>query len=166
MIRAFAKHNVSLVVRKPVFGVSDQVQHKPGCTVTEDGYNPPALLLPTVLVNIIVIVVYFYPRLRIRYPEFILVVIHMVSEARYKTLHSTSHRNLSERVGEVDTALSYEPEGRGFESLLVFFFSSHLFHAFFWILLKCSRQPRDISIILYMQLRKTQFVKLNWQPLQ
>ena len=30
-------HNVSLVVRKPVFGVSDQVRHKPGCTVTEDG---------------------------------------------------------------------------------------------------------------------------------
>ena len=27
----------SLVVRKPVFGVSDQVQHKPGCTATEDG---------------------------------------------------------------------------------------------------------------------------------
>ena len=26
----------SLVVRKPVFGVSDQVPHKPGCTVTED----------------------------------------------------------------------------------------------------------------------------------
>ena len=72
-------------------------------------YNPPALLLPTVLVNIIVIVVYFYPC--IRYPEFILVVILMVSEARYKTLHSTSHRNLSERVGEVDTALSYQPEG-------------------------------------------------------
>ena len=46
----------------------------------------------------------------------------MVSEARYKTLHSTSHRNLSERVGEVDTALSYEPEGRGFEFRLVFFF--------------------------------------------
>ena len=102
------------------------------------GYNPPALLLPTVLVNIIVIVVYFYPRLRIRYPEFILVVILMVSEARYKTLHSMSHRNLSERVGEVDTALSYEPEGRGFESRLVFyFFSLHLFRAFFWILLKC-----------------------------
>ena len=29
--------NMSLVVRKPVFGVSDQVRHKPGCTVTEDG---------------------------------------------------------------------------------------------------------------------------------
>ena len=29
------KH-VSLVVRKPVFGVSDQVRHKPGCTTTED----------------------------------------------------------------------------------------------------------------------------------
>ena len=28
---------MSLVVRKPVFGVSDQVSHKPGCTVTEDG---------------------------------------------------------------------------------------------------------------------------------
>ena len=27
----------SLVVRKPVFGVSDQVKHKLGCTVTEDG---------------------------------------------------------------------------------------------------------------------------------
>ena len=94
-------------------------------------YNPPALLLPTVLVNIIVIVVYFYPRLRIRYPEFILVVILMVSEARYKTLHSTSHRNLSERVGEVDTALIYEPEGRGFESRLVFYFFLHTFFVLF-----------------------------------
>ena len=28
---------VSLVVRKPDFGVSDQVPHKPGCTATEDG---------------------------------------------------------------------------------------------------------------------------------
>ena len=28
---------LSLVVRKPVFGVSDQVQHKPVCTATEDG---------------------------------------------------------------------------------------------------------------------------------
>ena len=28
---------MSLVVRKPVFGVSDQVPHKPGCTATEDG---------------------------------------------------------------------------------------------------------------------------------
>ena len=26
-----------LVVRKPVFGVSDQVRHKPTCTATEDG---------------------------------------------------------------------------------------------------------------------------------
>ena len=29
--------NLSLVVRKPVFGVSDQVRHKPGCTITEYG---------------------------------------------------------------------------------------------------------------------------------
>ena len=29
--------NMSLVVRKPVFGVSDQVRHKLGCTATEDG---------------------------------------------------------------------------------------------------------------------------------
>ena len=27
---------MSLVLRKPVFGVSDQVQDKPGCTTTED----------------------------------------------------------------------------------------------------------------------------------
>ena len=54
-----------------------------------------------------------------------LVVIIMVSEARYKTLHSTSQRNLSERVGEVDTALSYEHEGRGFESRFVFYFFLH-----------------------------------------
>ena len=26
-------------MRKPVFGVSDQVQHKPGCTGTEDGQS-------------------------------------------------------------------------------------------------------------------------------
>ena len=24
-------------MRKPVFGVSDKVRHKPGCTATEDG---------------------------------------------------------------------------------------------------------------------------------
>ena len=29
--------HMSLVVRKPVFGVSDQVRHKPDCTATEDG---------------------------------------------------------------------------------------------------------------------------------
>ena len=29
--------DLSLVVRKPDFGVSDQVQHKPGCTAIEDG---------------------------------------------------------------------------------------------------------------------------------
>ena len=28
---------MSLVVRKSVFGVSEQVRHKPGCTFTEDG---------------------------------------------------------------------------------------------------------------------------------
>ena len=28
--------HMSLVVRKPVFGVSDLVRHKPGCAVTED----------------------------------------------------------------------------------------------------------------------------------
>ena len=27
---------ISLVVRKTVFGISDQVRHKPGCTATED----------------------------------------------------------------------------------------------------------------------------------
>ena len=28
---------LSLVVRKPVFGVSDQIRHKPSCTAIEDG---------------------------------------------------------------------------------------------------------------------------------
>ena len=31
------QNNLSLILRKPVFGVSDQVRHKPGCTATEDG---------------------------------------------------------------------------------------------------------------------------------
>ena len=31
------QNNMSLVLRKPVFGVSDQVRHKPDCTATEDG---------------------------------------------------------------------------------------------------------------------------------
>ena len=30
-------YHLSLVVRKPVFGVFDLVPHKPGCTATEDG---------------------------------------------------------------------------------------------------------------------------------
>ena len=29
--------HMSLVLRKPVFGVSDKVPHKPGCTTTQDG---------------------------------------------------------------------------------------------------------------------------------
>ena len=28
---------ISEVMRKPVFGISNQVRHKPGCTATEDG---------------------------------------------------------------------------------------------------------------------------------
>ena len=35
--RSFKVLHMSLVVRKPVFGVFDQVRHKPGCTATEDG---------------------------------------------------------------------------------------------------------------------------------
>ena len=31
------EYNMSLVLRKPVFGVSDQVPHKTGCMATEDG---------------------------------------------------------------------------------------------------------------------------------
>ena len=36
---ALAAYDMSLVVRKPVFGVSDLVRHKPGCTATEDGWR-------------------------------------------------------------------------------------------------------------------------------
>ena len=35
-IRNCTSH-MSLIVRKPVFGVSDKVRHKPGCKATEDG---------------------------------------------------------------------------------------------------------------------------------
>ena len=37
--KALTTHQIdmSLVLRKPVFGVSDQVRHKPGCTSSEDG---------------------------------------------------------------------------------------------------------------------------------
>ena len=31
--------DMSLVVRKPVFGVFHQVPHKPGCTATDDGWR-------------------------------------------------------------------------------------------------------------------------------
>ena len=38
-VRTSCNSDMSLVVRKPVFGVSDQVPHKPGCTATEDGWR-------------------------------------------------------------------------------------------------------------------------------
>ena len=38
--RSFIFELLSLVARKPVFGVSDQVRHKLGCATTEDGYRP------------------------------------------------------------------------------------------------------------------------------
>ena len=34
----YTVHEMILVLRKPVFGVSDQVRHKSGCIATEDGY--------------------------------------------------------------------------------------------------------------------------------
>ena len=33
---SLSHHYMSLVLRKPVFGVFDQDRHKPGCTATED----------------------------------------------------------------------------------------------------------------------------------
>ena len=39
LIKEAVKNKMSLVVRKPVFGVSDQVQHKPGCPAIEDDYR-------------------------------------------------------------------------------------------------------------------------------
>ena len=116
-------------------------------------YNPTVLLLPTVLVNIIVVVVYFYPRLRIRYPEFILVVITVVSEARYKTLHPTSHRKISEWVGVVDMASTYEPEGRGFESSLVFYFFLRTF--FMQLSGYCSKVEDEFETYTRTQRRRT-----------
>ena len=39
-------------MRKPVFGVSDQVQHKPGCTVTEDGWRMEVLDLESTRIEL------------------------------------------------------------------------------------------------------------------
>ena len=36
---------MSLVLRKPVFGVSDHVRHKPGWTATENGWRLEILYL-------------------------------------------------------------------------------------------------------------------------
>ena len=33
----YLENDMSLIVRKPVFGVSDQVRHKPGSKTTENG---------------------------------------------------------------------------------------------------------------------------------
>ena len=35
----YFKHQLGLVTREPVFGVSDQVRHKPDCTVEEEDYK-------------------------------------------------------------------------------------------------------------------------------
>ena len=37
MAQFHSPSNLSLVVRKPVFGVSNLVPHKPGCAITGDG---------------------------------------------------------------------------------------------------------------------------------
>ena len=36
-VASFYKIQMSLVVRKPVLGIFEQVPHKPGCTAIEDG---------------------------------------------------------------------------------------------------------------------------------
>ena len=36
VLSSFCDYNMRLIVRKPVFGVSDLVPDKPGCTTTED----------------------------------------------------------------------------------------------------------------------------------
>ena len=40
-----SEHHMSHVARKPVFGVSNQVQHKPGCTATEEGARDTAHMI-------------------------------------------------------------------------------------------------------------------------
>ena len=37
--KVYTVYKMSLVVRKPVFGISDQVRHKSDCTASEDGYR-------------------------------------------------------------------------------------------------------------------------------
>ena len=65
-------------MRKPVFGVSDQVRHKPGCTTTEDGWrieipdlgstirvaNTKALISFAVTAKLIGVFVFAYAKIR------------------------------------------------------------------------------------------------------
>ena len=37
LITVKSRYHMGLVVGKPVFGVSEQVRHKPSCTATQDG---------------------------------------------------------------------------------------------------------------------------------
>ena len=46
-------HEMSLVVRKPVFGISDHVLYKPGCTAMEDGYRLEMLDLGSTCIGIV-----------------------------------------------------------------------------------------------------------------
>ena len=74
-------------MRKPVFGVSDQVQHKPDCTATEDGWRleisdlggrgivlsliakPKALISCAVTAQLIWVFVFAYAKIRFSHNE-------------------------------------------------------------------------------------------------
>ena len=55
-----ADYHMSLVLRKPVFEVSDQVPYKPGCTATEDGWK----LEISVTAKLICVFVFAYAKSR------------------------------------------------------------------------------------------------------
>ena len=74
---------MSSFTRKPVFGISDKVQHKPGCTATEHGYawlrkktdctiyvaKTKALISCAVTVQLIYTFVFAYGRSRFSHDE-------------------------------------------------------------------------------------------------
>ena len=60
--------NMSLVVSKPVFGISDQVPHKSGCIGTEDGWRLEILgrreIVLSVTAKLICVFVFAYAKSR------------------------------------------------------------------------------------------------------
>ena len=67
-------------MRKPVFGVSDQVPHKPGCTATEDGWRLEILYLGrreiVLSAKLICVFVFAYAKSRFSYNKAHLSVNH------------------------------------------------------------------------------------------
>ena len=69
LLASFCSSNLSLVLRKPVFGVSDQNRHKPGCAVTIRIAKTKALISFAVTAKLICVFVFAYAKSRFSHNE-------------------------------------------------------------------------------------------------